>query len=353
MRDLDLKTIIGALVGLAIGLGVGLFFAWMVWPVEWKGAYPNELRPEFKRTYVALVAAYYPFFPEIDPYQLLPNFKADELSRIFGELTSEEARRTRPLQVQQVQALATRMGIKPGTVAPTTPVAGTPAPGQTPLPAATPAPAASAGLLSNPLLLVLGGVVLLVVVGGVGLFLMRQRGRVTAPVQRGLRPLEERAGEPSSREATRRGLAEPSLGHFVTTYTLGDDGYDTSFSIETAGGEFRGECGVGISEVIGQGPPQQVTAFEVWLFDKNDIKTVTKVLMSDHAYNNEAIRKKLAPRGDPVLAQRGKIVTLETESLRVDAEIVDMAYGSGGTPQSFFSKLSMALVPTVKEAVLA
>jgi hypothetical protein len=44
-----------------------------------------------------------------------------------------------------------------------------------------------------------------------------------------------------------------------------------------------GECGVGISETIGVGDPKKVTAFEVWLFDKNDIQTVTKVLMSAHA----------------------------------------------------------------------
>src|SRR5262249_3038450 len=137
---------------------------------------------------------------------------------------------------------------------------------------------------------------------------------------------------------------EMPLGHFVTTYKLGDDGYDTSFSIETPNGEFLGECGVGISDVVGEGP-QKVTAFEVWLFDKNDIKTVTKVLMSDYAYNNEAIRKKLQARGDAVLSQRGSEIALETDALRVNAMVSDMAYGSGGTPQSFFSKLTIEMSP--------
>ncbi|MCA1553004.1 MAG: hypothetical protein LC737_01360, partial [Chloroflexi bacterium] len=124
------------------------------------------------------------------------------------------------------------------------------------------------------------------------------------------------------------------------------------FSIETPTGEFLGECGVGISEVVGESP-QKVTAFEVWLFDKNDIKTVTKVLMSDYAYNNEQIRKKLQARGDAVLAQKGREVELETDALRVVASVSDMAYGSGGSPQSFFSKLTIELAPTVKNKVPA
>ena len=34
------------------------------------------------------------------------------------------------------------------------------------------------------------------------------------------------------------------------------------------------------------GEPKKVAALEIWLFDKNDIKTATKVLMSEHAYND-------------------------------------------------------------------
>ena len=60
--------------------------------------------------------------------------------------------------------------------------------------------------------------------------------------------------------------------------------FDDSFSVDSPSGEFLGECGVGISETIGVGDPNKVSAFEVWLFDKNDIQKVTKVLMSAHAF---------------------------------------------------------------------
>ena len=140
-----------------------------------------------------------------------------------------------------------------------------------------------------------------------------------------------------------------SLGHFVTSYALGNDHYDESFSIETPTGEFLGECGVGISETIGDGAPDHVTAFEVWLFDKNDIRTVTKVLMSDYAFRDDALRAKLASKGEAVLAQPGDPVILETTSLQVRVDVTELDYGEGDVPpNSFFQRLTVELVATTK-----
>ena len=107
-------------------------------------------------------------------------------------------------------------------------------------------------------------------------------------------------------------IGETFLSGAPAALVLGDNLFDDSFSIESAAGEFLGECGVGISEAIGVGEPKRVTAFEVWLFDKSDIRTVTKVLMSDHAYNDGNLRAKLASKGEPVLAQADVPFTLET-----------------------------------------
>ena len=136
----------------------------------------------------------------------------------------------------------------------------------------------------------------------------------------------------------------PPMHQFVTTYVLGDNLFDDSFSIESAAGEFLGECGVGISESIGVGEPKRVTAFEVWLFDQNDIKTVTKVLMSGHAYYDEAIRSELEKKGEPILAQPGSEFVLETNNLRIIGRVMDMGYGEGPLPEeSFFDRLSIEL----------
>jgi hypothetical protein len=144
---------------------------------------------------------------------------------------------------------------------------------------------------------------------------------------------------------------EPPIVQFMTTYLHGDDLYDDSFSIETPAGEFLGETGVGISETLsGAGEAKKVTAFEVWLFDKNDIRTVTKVVMSDHAFNDDAIRAKLAAKGEAVLAKPGDKITLETATLRIQARLVDLAYGSGPVPpNSFYERITIELAAWKRE----
>lgn len=138
---------------------------------------------------------------------------------------------------------------------------------------------------------------------------------------------------------------EPPVVQFMTTYLHGDDLYDDSFSVETPSGEFLGETGVGISETIGSGSDaKRVTAFEVWLFDKNDIRTVTKVLMSDHAFNDDALRAKLETKGEANMARPGEKLILETATLRIQARVVDLAYGSGPLPpNSFFERITIEL----------
>jgi len=130
----------------------------------------------------------------------------------------------------------------------------------------------------------------------------------------------------------------------MSTYRLGDDLFDDSFSIDLPTGEFMGECGVGISDTIGVGDPKKVTAFEVWLFDKNDIQTVTQVLMSNHAFTDGATRQRLAAKGEPVLAEPGSEIILQTQTLQLVARVVDMAYGEGAVPpESFFERMMLEM----------
>ncbi len=165
----------------------------------------------------------------------------------------------------------------------------------------------------------------------------------------------------AARQAAQRAVADqktdfvavgetPPVSQYMSTYILGDDLYDDSFSIETASGEFLGECGSGISETIGVGDPKKVTATEVWLFDKNDIRTVTKVLMTEHAFNDQALRTKLAPKGEAVLATAGGVTMLETQTLRVRVRIVDLQYGEGSLPpKSFLERLTVEIAAWPKE----
>jgi hypothetical protein len=80
------------------------------------------------------------------------------------------------------------------------------------------------------------------------------------------------------------------------------------------------------------------------LFDKNDIRTVTKVLMSEHCFNDDELKAKLAPKGEAVLAEEGKVVDLATASLQVQAKVIELEYGEADLPpHSFISRLTIEL----------
>lgn len=143
----------------------------------------------------------------------------------------------------------------------------------------------------------------------------------------------------------------PPVVQFISTYLAGDNYYDDSFAIELEDMTFLGECGSGISDTIGVGEPKKVSATEVWLFDKNDISTITYVLMSEHAYHDEAIRAKLAPRGEPVLAHEGSVTKLETQTLRAEIRIKSLEYGNTGPlpPNSYFDRLTVEIAVWQKD----
>jgi len=209
-----------------------------------------------------------------------------------------------------------------------------------------------------PLLLIGGAVVVNTIIPVTLLFQGRskERSTVTSGTDAARRKAMKDAQDAAA--AAPPPVAEPGAvdrgtptGQYMSTYILGDDLYDDSFSIETATNEFLGETGAGISKTIGVGDPKKVTATEVWVFDKNDIRTVTKVLMSEHAYNDEAIRAELASKGEAVLVKAGSIVLLETQTLTVQARVVDLAYGSGALPtNSFFERLTVEISAWPKKA---
>jgi hypothetical protein len=151
------------------------------------------------------------------------------------------------------------------------------------------------------------------------------------------------AAEPAE-EAETGGEGNEPLERFVTTYALGDELYEDSFTINSPGGDFLGECGVGISEPVGVGEPKKVTALEVWLFDRKPSRTSTTVLMSQYAHDKADVRAALAPRGTPVLAAPGADFWMETPGLQLRVVIRELIYGSGPLPpNSYFERLTLQL----------
>ena len=170
--------------------------------------------------------------------------------------------------------------------------------------------------------------------------------------KRGAGPGEPAEGAEGQPVPGALGVSEEPSSVKTYTYVLGDDYFDPSFSIEI-GPDFYGECGIGITETIGAGDPKKVTAFEIWLFDKSDIRTVTTVLASEFGYSDPDLNEKLQPKrdGDQLLPiEPGMEIALETTALRIKARITALEYAQGNLPaNSFFQKVTFELQAWVKQ----
>jgi uncharacterized protein YneF (UPF0154 family) len=320
MREYSAKPVVVLIVGLILGLVLGLIYGWVINPVEYTDAAARDLRPDLQEQWLRM---------SIDNYEKYQDAAVAQAQ--WAELVPAAEETLAIIELnpapQNPQSIASYKAV---VMAPTA--------------EPTPEPEGEGGLGSLLPILCLVVVILGVALGGI--YFLRQRsasqgpsGPVTAAeqaqyVSQGVERTDYSAiGE------------EPPIGQFMTTYMLGDDLFDDSFSIDSPSGEFLGECGVGISETIGVGDPKRVTAFEVWLFDKNDIQTVTKVLMSQYAFMDDETRQRLAAKGEPISADPGTQVTLTTATLRLVARVVDMAYGEGGPlpDESHFERVTLEL----------
>jgi hypothetical protein len=280
----------------------------------------------------------------VDSYVKNPDLKlAQQRYAALGKdaatvLADIKANGANPQEVDRF--LLAAIGTVPSTSG--TPEAGQPTQAGATLPAGpvtTPTP--ESGSNGATLLIVL--CLVLLVIGGALAYLLIFRGKRPTGIPNPFKQAQEISKSAERTDFQAQGVEAP-IAQFMTTYKLGVDLYDDSFSIDSPTGEFLGECGVGISETVGVGDPKKVTAFEVWLFDKNDIQTVTKVLMSEFAFKDAGILQRLASKGEPVMIEPGKQILLETATLQLEARVVDLNYGSGALPgNSFFDRLTLEL----------
>ncbi len=368
MNSLPLSrgALIAAIVAFLIGTIFGLVvLGWWLFPVQWTDASPADLAKSWQDIYVVTVADAYSYNHDIN----LARQRMDGIpdTEVSAALSAEFQKRNLAGQATQAADLAnfaTAFGV---------PISTTGAPAAVPTPGKT-----GGGNLFSSLAPLLLGLLLLLVVVVAGLMVYQRMSNRAAKAPAGSAPKAaaydtmpsgagmtsastassaQKTAPPSATAAAKTAAATKapapttkSLGTFAATYKFGDDNYDTAFTLETPKGEFLGECGMGISETIGEGKPDKVTAFDLWLFDKTDVRTVTQILMSEHAFNDQALRSRLAQKGELALAEKGKHILLETATLRVDATIVDMVYAStpGLPANSHFQKLIVEMVPVQK-----
>jgi len=348
LKDFRITIPLGVIVGLILGMVIG----WGIWPVQWTDLAPYHLRPDLREDYLRMAI----FTTSMTGDPTIATKAWSELEDTAEETLDAVRNDSRYLTNEQIANFVVIVGAEVPLVTPTIELA---------------VPVEEEESSGGPNWLLLGGLCVVLILAAavvVYFFVIRTRpseeGQPETLKTRGRSGMAEsdydmgfEEGEMGYSPQSQVGYEVPSpdeqlmpVAQFMTTYMMGDDLYDDSFSIDAPTGEFLGECGVGISDTVGVGEPKRVSAFEIWLFDKNDIQTVTKVVMSDHAYEDNKVRMRLESKGEPILAEPGKQVLLETATLQLEARIVDMEYGEGAAPdQSFFQRLTLELAIWPKE----
>jgi len=365
-----------------VGLLIGLFFAYVLFPIKWTDASAEHLRPDLRIEYLRNAITTYTLTGDRAKAQMAFAELGNKGESTLKELVENPGF----LNTEQIQRFTT--AINTALPSPSTGDLGVPVDtggdGQVVVSPVEPDKG------PNSLLWLGVGLLVLLVAGAFAAywFYFRERGfnfgnlnflnrrqanettsetyvapaprRQAAPVA-APRPMAARSQpQPQPRPAAPRASVfangnrngesngnrngEKPIAQFMTTYMFGDDRYDESFTFDAPNGAFLGECGVSISDLIGVGDPKKISAFDIWLFDKNDIQTVTKVLMSKHAYNTPEIYSRLEIRGEPILAEAGKRFQLETATLRLEGRIVDVSYGDLPLPDdSYFQRNTIEL----------
>jgi hypothetical protein len=329
IREYLKRPLVTGIAGLVVGLLLGLMvLGWWLFPVQWYDAAPSDLHPEYQQLWLRMAIISY----DATGDGAAAKAEYDYLGSVGSETLAAIKEKPQGINPDLISRFETAVS----ATAPLTPA--------TSAPGVTPTTSTAKGKASPTTLLIIMCVVTLLVGAALVIyFVLQGRKRSGGVGNIPQTPVAEM--EPSGEWTTYPAPAEPApMAQFMASYKAGDDTFDDSFSIDSPSGEFLGECGVAISETIGIGAPKKVTAFEVWLFDKNDIQTVTKVLMSAHAFNDPTIRQKLEAKGEPFQAISGGQTILETATLKLVARVVDMSYGQGALPESsYFDSLVLEL----------
>lgn len=320
VTDLFKRPLYAGIAGAIAGLILGLIFAWGVWPVQWTDLPISSTRTDLQDDFLRMSID--SFSVNRDEAEVVRRYKeaGPDAYNIFQKIKGTPGK-LNPDAIAAYEQVLMKNGLYvPG--------------------GAQPAESSGGGGL-GAIAAIFGGLLAIGLIAAFAFWLFRR------PRQTGdLTPAQQAREYARSVEKTDYVAAgqEPPIAQYVTSYVLGDDLFDDSFSIDAPSGEFLGECGVGISETIGVGDPKKVTAFEVWMFDKNDIQTVTKVLMSAHAFRDPAYRAKLEAKGELFELGPQRQVVLETQTLQMVATVADMQYGDGPLPpESYCDRLTLEL----------
>jgi len=161
--------------------------------------------------------------------------------------------------------------------------------------------------------------------------------RVAVPIPAPARP----AATPPKVLAT--GGASPAgafarAGEYRALYQMGEPDYDEAFDINDAVGGYLGQCGLELNDPIGRGH-DQAAALQAWLWDTNDPDTKVKVLMSEGAYRDTAMRDQLKGEHDAIPVRAGTEFELETYKVLLRGVVEKVEYADQEPAYTIFSEL--------------
>jgi hypothetical protein len=331
-------------VAFTFGLLFGYLYAYQLNPTEYYDANPNALSPQQRDQYVILVAGARQanLYDDENTIQLLSRVE-DPAETVQGLIERTEGSIQNALQ--SVVPLAQQAA--PGTPAPDS--------------------GGTLGTILGIVLITIFFIILFVIlanifatiwgllIGGyVERFLNSLKPETEADRKAHAAIVEIRRRKELEEQMKTEAAASPASEYGapvmqrISTYTKGRP-YDDSFAIEDTDDMFLGECGATIAKTIGD--TQELTAIEIWLFDKEDfIRTLTKIFATEHAYNDPAIRAELDtkvenPETDIILLKEGAEIFLDTDQILVKAKVVDTTPGTVESlpPNSHFEALTLQM----------
>ena len=402
-----------ALIGFAAGLAIGLIIAWGIWPVSYKNALPQDLRPAERDHYLSMVALSLAASGDAQAAQeRLQSWPTEDLAPALANL-QERLLAIDPAGAAAVQQLASALNLsaavsRPGSGAapgsapawktlctsalwvlliligvaaltflfrrwraartrPTGPaIAGTP---QAPPPRSPdeiarrekdewplePAgqPAADGTLSSDDRESYLYGKE-----ADLGeeppAFVSTQEvpPRAPRPLQPEPAPYVAPSAEPSRRvpaaaavvaaAAAGAGPSFGKVGDYMAVFQMGEPDYDEAFDINDPTDGYMGQCGLQLNEPVGRNRDQAV-ALQAWLWDSSDPDTRTKVLMSEGAYRDTAMRSQQTGEHEAIQVRPGTEFELESHDLLLRARVEKVDYTDQEPNRGVFAELQVRM----------
>jgi hypothetical protein len=134
-----------------------------------------------------------------------------------------------------------------------------------------------------------------------------------------------------------------SVGDYMAVYQMGEPDYDEAFDINDPAEGYMGQCGLQLNAPVG-GNRDQAVALQAWLWDSSDPDTRTKVLMSEGAYRDTALRSEQAGQYEVLQVRAGTEFELESHDLLLRGKVEKADFTDQESNRSVFAELQVRMV---------